>query len=157
MPTWTSWKCVTGVITVQRDPARRVTYAELIGGRRFDRQVSGQAPLKAAGDYQTIGTSVERVDLPQKFTGQTSFVHDLRLPGMLHGRVLPPPSVGATLLYLDRTSVDGIGGLVKLVHIGNFVGVVAEREEQAIAAAEASKSFGKRRPPIPSRQICRPL
>jgi nicotinate dehydrogenase subunit B len=124
-----------GAITVRADPARSVTYAELIGGRRFERQVSGNAPLKRTIDFHTVGTSLARVDLPPKFSGQTSFVHDLRLPGMLHGRVLPPPSMGATLMGLDLSSVDGMAGLVKVVHIGNFVGVVAEREEQAVAAA----------------------
>jgi len=124
-----------GAITVRADPARSITYAELIGGRRFERQMSGNAPLKLAADFHAIGTSAARVDLPQKFSGGASFVHDLRLPGMLHGRVLPPPSMGATLTDLDLASVDGMPGLVKVVHIGNFVGVVAEREEQAVAAA----------------------
>src|SRR5262249_13699588 len=105
-------------------------------GQRFERQVSGHAPLKQPGQYSSVGTSQARVDLPSKITGRDSFVTDVRVPGMLHGRVVPPPSVGAMLVALDQSGVDGMPGLVKVVRIGNSVGVVAEREEQAIAAAE---------------------
>jgi nicotinate dehydrogenase subunit B len=128
-----------GAITVRLDPARRVTYAELMGGRRFERQVRGDAPLKQPADYHTVGTSTARVDLPLKFTGQPSFVHDLRLPGMLHGRVVPPPSAAAKLVGVDESSVASIEGLVKVVRRGNFVGVIAEREEQAVQAAQQLK------------------
>lgn len=82
-----------GVITVRGDPARAVSYAELMGGKRFQREVRGDAPVKSPGSYRTVGVSHPRVDLPLKFTGQPSFVHDLRLPGMLHGRVVPPPAL----------------------------------------------------------------
>ncbi len=128
-----------GTIHVRHDPARTATYAALMGGRSFDRQFSGRAPLKPAEDYTTVGASLARVDLPDKFSGRSSFVHDLRLPGMVHGRVVPPPSVGAKLVTLDENSVAGMPGLIKVIHIGNFVGLVAEREEQAIAAAKQLK------------------
>ncbi len=125
-----------GVIAVRGDPARAITYAALMGGKRFQREVRGDAPLKSPASYRTVGVSQPRVDLPLKFTGQPSFVHDLRLPGMLHGRVVPPPSLGARLVSIDEGSVNGIHGLVKVVRRGNFVGIVAEREEQAVRAAE---------------------
>jgi nicotinate dehydrogenase subunit B len=126
-----------GTIRVRADPARQVSYAELAGGRRLERTVSGTAPLKNPQDYQTVGASTPRVDLPGKFTGQPSFVSDLRLPGMLHGRVLSPPSMGAQLTRLDPSAAEALPGVVQVVHIGNFVGVVAEREEQALAAVQA--------------------
>lgn len=120
-----------GAIVVRDDLDRRVTYAELIGGKRFARSISGTAPRKHPSEYHIVGTAAPRLDLPPKFTGQPSFVHNLRLPGMLHGRVVRPPSPGATLISLDERSVRD----ARIVRLGSFVGVVAEREEQAIQAA----------------------
>jgi nicotinate dehydrogenase subunit B len=128
-----------GTIIVRHDPARTVSYTELMGGRAFERELTGDAALKRPNEYRTVGASLPRVDLPQKFTGQPSFIQDLRLPGMLHGRVVPPPSPGAMLASIDESSVEGLPGLIKVVRQGNFVGVVAEREEQAIRAAEQLK------------------
>ena len=87
------------------------------------------------------------MDIPAKLTGQLTYVHDMRLPGMLHGRVVRPPYTGADvsaplgsgLLAVDESSVAGLPGLVKVVVIGDFVGVVCEREEQAIRAARQLK------------------
>ena len=116
------------------DPQRRVSYAELLGGKRFDAPVTGRAQAKRAADYRLIGASSGRLDLANKFYGAPSFVHDLRLPGMLHGRVVRPPSPGATLRALDDSGLAAIPG-ARAVWLGDFVGVVAEREEQAIRAA----------------------
>ena len=124
-----------GVVTVTGDPSRRASYGELIGDQRFDRQVSGRAPIRRPEQHTVVGTSVPRVDLPAKLTGAPSFVHDVRLEGMLHGRVIHPSGVGATLASVDEGSVAGVPGLVKVVRQGSFLGVVAEREEQAIQAA----------------------
>ncbi|HEX8728311.1 MAG TPA: molybdopterin cofactor-binding domain-containing protein [Ktedonobacterales bacterium] len=114
---------------------RSVSYAELLGGKRFDLPVTGRAPTKRADDYHLIGASSGRLDLADKFYGAPSFVHDLRLPGMLHGRVVRPPSPGATLRALDDTGLAAIPG-ARVVRLGDFVGVVAEREEQAIRATK---------------------
>ncbi len=121
-----------GVISVSHHPSRSITYAELIGGKRFHRQITGNARLKRPEEYRVVGKSIPRVDLPRKFTGAPSFVHDLRVPNMLHGRVVRPPSLGAQLLSLDENSVHD----ARVVRLGNFVGVVAEREEQAVRAAK---------------------
>src|SRR5207249_12325247 len=86
-------------------------------------------------EYRVVGTSVARVDIPGKVTGAPSYVHDLRLPGMLHARVVRPPAVGATVESIDESSVRDVPGHVRVVREGNFIGVVAEREEQAIRAA----------------------
>ncbi|PYN91352.1 MAG: xanthine dehydrogenase family protein molybdopterin-binding subunit [Candidatus Rokuibacteriota bacterium] len=128
-----------GVVALRGDAARRVTYAELIGGRRFERAVSAPATTKRPSEYRVVGTSVARVDIPGKVTGAPSYVHDLRLPGMLHARVVRPPAVGATVESIDESSVRDVPGHVRVVREGNFIGVVAEREEQAIRAAQALK------------------
>src|SRR5438445_546813 len=128
-----------GVVAPRGDAARRVTYAELIGGRRFERAVSAPATTKRPSEYRVVGTSVARVDIPRKVTGAPSYVHDLRLPGMLHARVVRPPAVGATVESIDESSVRHVPGHVRVVREGNFIGVVAEREEQVIRAAQALK------------------
>lgn len=108
-----------GVIAVSHHPAQTITYAELMGGQKFAREVKDDAPLKNPNAYRVVGTSVPRVDIPPKLTGQPSFVQDLRIEGMLHGRVVRPPSVGASVVTLDENSVADIEGLIKVVHIGN--------------------------------------
>jgi nicotinate dehydrogenase subunit B len=128
-----------GVITVAHDPKRSVTYAELIGGKLFNLQVTDQAPLKPPESYRLVGTSTPREDLPRKVIGQPSFIQDLKVPGMVHARLVRPPSPAAKLVAMDESSVKDIPGLVKVVQRGNFIGVVAEREEQAIQAAKQLK------------------
>jgi nicotinate dehydrogenase subunit B len=118
-----------GTVAVRHDPERKTTYAELMGGKRFNRQVTGSAPVKRPEDYTIVGASVPRADILSKVTGQASFIHDVQVPGMLHARLVRPPSVGAQLVSLDEDSVNGVPGLVKVVQRGNFVGVIAEREE----------------------------
>lgn len=124
-----------GVISVRNYPTRAITYAELIGGKPFHREITGDAPLKRPEQYQVVGAAVPRVDIPRKFTGAPSFVQDIRLPGMLHGRVVRPPSRGAKLVSLDPGSVQN----ARVVQLGNYVGVISEREEQAIKAAKELK------------------
>lgn len=127
-----------GTVSVRDDPARAVTYAELIGGRRFERTITGKAPTKSAADYHIVGIPAPRVDLEAKFTGQPAYVHDLRLPGMLHARVIRPPSPSATLEALDDSALRDAtaSGDVRVVRRGDFLAVVAEREFAAIRAAE---------------------
>ena len=139
-----------GVVSVQGEPARSVGYGALLEGRRFDRRVSGRAPLKPPAAYTVVGRSVPRVDLAGKATGAPSFVHDLRLPGMVHGRVVRPAGVGATLAGLDEASIGGVPGLLRVVRRGDFVGVVAEREEQAIRAARDLKVSWRAGAPLPA-------
>ncbi len=137
-----------GVISVRHDPARTVTYAELVGGKRFNRAITLRAPLKRPEDYRVVGQPVQRLDLPGKFTGAPSFVHDVRVPGMLHARVVHPPSVGAELVSIDESFVQD----ARVVRLGNFVGVVAEREEQAVQAAKQLKVEWRGPAPWPKRE-----
>jgi len=124
-----------GVVTVQGDPSKRASYGELIGDQRFERQATGRAPVKRPEQHTVVGTSVPRIDLPGKLTGAASFVHDIRLPEMMHGRVIHPSGIGATLLSVDETSLASLPWSVRIVRQGSFLGIVAEREEQAIQAA----------------------
>ena len=133
-------------------PDRKVTYTDLIGGKRFDREVTGKAPVKRPEAYRLVGTSVPRVDIPQIVAGQHVFIQDVVVPGMLHGRLVRPPSPGASLVPIDDTSVRDLPGLVKVVREGNFVGVVAEREEQAILAAERLAVSWEEKSALPSNQ-----
>jgi nicotinate dehydrogenase subunit B len=141
-----------GVISVSHHPDRQITYAELMGGQKFNRTVSGQAPQKRPADYRIVGQPTHRVDIPLKFTAQPSFVQDFRLPGMLHGRVVRPPSPSASFVSLDEASVRDVPGLIKVFQSGNFVGVVAEREEQAILAAKNLKVEWRETPSMPSME-----
>jgi nicotinate dehydrogenase subunit B len=125
-----------GMITVIRHPEHSVTYAELMGGRLFNLQVKDQILQKPPTTYRIVGTSTPREDLPRKVTGQPSFIQDVQIPGMLHARLVRPPSPAAKLLGMDENSVKDIPGLIQVVQRGNFIGVVAEREEQAIRAAK---------------------
>ena len=137
-----------GVVSVSHHPDRIVTFAELAGGRKFNRLITGQAPLKSPQDYRIVGKPVPRVDIPHKVAGEPSFVQDVRLPGMLHARVVRPPSPGAKLVSIDPDSVPG----VQVVHLGDFVGVVSEHEEQAVRAARDLKVEWKETARLPKQE-----
>ena len=128
-----------GIIAVTLHLDRSVTYAQLMGGRSFGIRVTDDAPLKSPETYRIVGTSTPREDLPRKVMGEPSFIQDFQVPGMLHGRLVRPPGPTARLLSIDESSVKDIPGLVKVVQRGNFIGIVAEREEQAVLAAKQLK------------------
>ena len=95
-----------------------------------------KAPLKNAAQYKYVGKSLRRPDLPAKMTGRHTFVHDFKLPNMLHARVIRPTSIGATLAEVDDSSIANIPG-ARVVRIQNFLAVVAENEWNAVRAARA--------------------
>lgn len=139
-----------GVVSVSGNSAKSVSYSALVGGKAFETKIpaSGEqwdlniAPdikPKDPKDYKVVGSSVARFDLPPKFTGQFLYAHDVRVPGMLHGRVVRPPVVNSSPVSIDQTSLRGIAGVVRMVQKGNFVGVVAETEWAAVRAARALK------------------
>ncbi|MBR1142978.1 molybdopterin cofactor-binding domain-containing protein [Bradyrhizobium sp. AUGA SZCCT0431] len=136
---------------------RTVSYGELIGGEIIRLELTEDVTVKDVSAYSIVGQSVPRVDLPAKATGELVYVHDMRVPGMLHGRVVRPPYagidagafVGTSLIAVDEASVRDIPGLVAVVRIGDFVGVVAEREENAIKAAAQLKVSWKPVPVLP--------
>ena len=119
---------------VRTSNGRTVAYGDLVGGKRFDLKADARAPLKNAAQYKYIGKSLQRPDLPGKMTGRHTFVHDFKLPNMLHARVIRPASIGATLADVDETSIANIPG-ARVVRIQNFLAVVAENEWNAVRAA----------------------
>src|SRR6478672_8462993 len=136
---------------------RSVSYGELIAGETIRLELADDVPVKAVNAYTIVGQSVPRIDLPAKATGELVYVHDVRVPGMLHGRVVRPPYagvdagafVGNSLIAVDESSVRAIPGLVAVVSIGDFVGVIAEREENAVKAAAQLKVTWKPTPALP--------
>jgi nicotinate dehydrogenase subunit B len=136
---------------------RSISYGELIAGETIRLELKDDVAVKAVSAYSIVGQSQPRVDLPAKATGELVYVHDVRMPGMLHGRVVRPPYagvdagpfVGTSLITVDKTSVRDIPGLVAVVTIGDFVGVIAEREENAVKAAAQLKVTWKPVPTLP--------
>jgi nicotinate dehydrogenase subunit B len=128
-----------GSISTKSDASRKVSYGELIGGKKFDIPLDKNAKRKPASEWTVLGTPVRRPDIPALATGQFEFVHNVRLPGMLHGRVVRPPAVGAAVVNVDESSVQDMPGVVKVVVKKNFVGVVAQKPWQAIQAANKLK------------------
>ena len=139
-----------GVVRVVGDTAKSVPYGALIGGGRFDvritatgtgwdMKVAPEVRAKDPKEYKVVGTSVARVDLPAKFTGEFVYTQDIHIPGMLHGRAVRPPVVNSKPSSVDEGSVKQIPGIVKVVHEGGFVGVVADTEWSAIQAARTLK------------------
>ncbi|NVN13512.1 molybdopterin-dependent oxidoreductase, partial [Nguyenibacter vanlangensis] len=132
---------IVGAPALLRDAP--LTYGMLLEGQALRVRLDEQVAVKAPDRYRIVGRTVPRVDIPDKATGRAVYVHDVRVPGMLHGRVVRPPYggfdhggfVGHSLRSVDRASVAHVPGLVDVVTIGDFVGVVAEREEDAAEAA----------------------
>jgi nicotinate dehydrogenase subunit B len=118
---------------------RRVSYGELIAGKKFNLALDLKARRRPPSEWTVLGKPVPSLDIQALATGQFEFVHNVHVPGMLHGRVVRPPAVGATVANVDEGSVRGIPGLVKVVVRQNFVGVVAEKQTQAITAAAKLK------------------
>ena len=139
-----------GVVSDMSNASKNVTYAALVGGRKFNITipVTGQqgalqvAPAikpKKYTDYKVVGTSVKRVELPAKLTATFMYTPDVKVPGMLHGRVIRPATTISKPLRVDESSIANIKGLVKVVQEGTFVGVVAQTEWAAIQAAKNLK------------------
>ena len=128
-----------GIIGSKNDPSRKVTYADLVGGRRFNLTLDPSAKRRDPRAWIVLGRPIPRPDLPEIATGRFEFVHNVRVPGMLHGRVVRPPAVGSTVISVDEASVRNMPGLIKVVVRKNFIGVVAEKPWQAIQAASKLK------------------
>ena len=136
------------VITVKADPSKRVTYGDLIAGKKFNvtltganvNAVTGVAKVKPVQDLKYTGQSPPRYDIPAKVDGSLKWAVDVRLPGMVHARNVKPPFAGAKLTGIDESSVRNVPGFLKVVSKGNYLAVVCEREEQAIRAARQLKT-----------------
>ena len=125
-------KAVDGAITAA--DGRKVSYGELAAEVDLKREATGKVAPKPASAHKIVGQSIPRFDIPAKVTGGAAYVQDIRMPGMLHGRVVRPPRYGSRLESFDETAVKAMPGVVAVVRDGSFLGVIAEREEQAIKA-----------------------
>jgi len=139
-----------GIVHVKGDETKTASYSDLAGGadlndtlrvlgRGFALNVEGVGKPKDPADYTVVGKSLARIDMAPKILGQWQYVTDVRVPGMLHGRVVRPTGVGAKLASVDESSVKSIPGYVRTVVKGDFVGLVAETEWAAIRAAQLLK------------------
>jgi CO/xanthine dehydrogenase Mo-binding subunit len=139
-----------GVVHAADDPSKKMSYAELIGGRYFDSTIGWngklsnqlavdvQVPIKSPDQFKVIGKSPRRRDLPGKVFGTLDMVNDLKLPGMLHARMIRPAVAGAVPVAVDESSIAHIAG-ARAVWIKNLLAVVAEKEWNAVKAARALK------------------
>jgi CO/xanthine dehydrogenase Mo-binding subunit len=132
---------------------KKVSYGELIGGNSFALTLDPKQPVKekAPAEYKIVGKPQPRVDIPDKVTGRFTYMQDFAVPGMLHGRVVRPPAIGATLQSVDDTALKAIPGIVKVVREGNFLGVVASNEWDAIRGATALKTSWSKSEMLPEQ------
>ncbi|HSP69505.1 MAG TPA: molybdopterin cofactor-binding domain-containing protein [Bryobacteraceae bacterium] len=132
---------------------KSVSYGELVGDKPFNVAFTGTAPVKATTDYRIVGTKFPRNDTPAKVSAQYTYMQYARVPGMLHGRVVRPRGqrmygAGAKVLSLDEASIRAIAG-ARVVRKGDFLGVVAENEWDAIRAAQQLKVTWETPPALP--------
>ncbi|MNK26864.1 Nicotinate dehydrogenase subunit B [compost metagenome] len=146
-----------GVVRVAEAPDRHINYADLVAHQRTVLRLDLDTTPKNPADYRLVGTRQARVDIPAKLAGDLVFVHDMRVPGMLHGRVVRPPYAGAdhgefignTLEAVDESSIAHIPGIRAVVVVRDFVGIVAEREEHAEQAMRELRVTWKPWPGMP--------
>lgn len=152
-----------GIVSIQGNAGKSISYGDLAGtgdlndalkvsGRGFALNVEGIGKPKDPANYIVVGKPIPRVDTAPKILGQWQYVTDVRVPGMLHGRVIRPARAGAKLVSVDDARAKAINGYVKTVVEGNFVGVVAENEWAAIRGAQALKvTWSNVQPPFPAQ------
>ena len=141
-----------GLIRARQGGLRQMGLGDVISGRRLNLTINTKALPKDPKDYKVLGTSVPRLDIPPKVTGEFAYVQNVRVPGMLHGKVVRPPSVGAKVLSVDESSVKGMPGNVKVVVKKDFVGVVADKQWQAQQAAAALQVTWSEAPKLPNQE-----
>ena len=142
-----------GIVSVRGIPNRSVTYGDLVGGNLFNVPFTGSAPVKPATEYKLVGTPVARRDMPAKVSGKHVYMQHVRVPGMMHARVVRPRGQGAyrdgaKVLNIDESSIRSIAG-VRLVRRGDFIGIVAENEWDAVRAAQQLKVTWNLKPTLP--------
>jgi CO/xanthine dehydrogenase Mo-binding subunit len=136
------------LVSLKGDATKRVTYGELIGGRKFNVKLTGatvnaatgSAPMKTLDQLRYAGQSLQRDDIPAKVDGSLRWSGDIKLDRMAHARNVKPPFAGAKLMAVDEASVRDMPGFVKVMRKGNYLAVVFEREEQAVAGARRLKA-----------------
>ncbi|NLS72104.1 xanthine dehydrogenase family protein molybdopterin-binding subunit [Bradyrhizobium brasilense] len=122
---------------------RRLGYGELVAADMLHVQAQPTSSLKDPASFKVMGQPVPRVDIPAKVTGGAAYVQDMRLPGMVHARVVRPPSYGAQLVECDTAAIEKMPGVIQIVRDGNFLAVVAEKEFSAVKAMHALAAAAK--------------
>ncbi len=132
---------------------QRAAYGDLVAENMLHVQAQPKSKLKNPSTYTVIGQPLPRVDIPAKVTGGAAYVQDMRLPGMVHARVVRPPSYQAELVEYDASAIERLPGFVKIVRDGNFLAVVAQKEFQAIKAMQALSKAAKwkEKPSLPKQ------
>ena len=137
-----------GVVSVNGDPAKKISYAEIIDGKGFQSKIgwndeygnplalTSPAKPKTHTEYKVVGTPQKRMDVAGKVFGTTPWTGDIRVDGMVHGRMVRPAVAGASVVSVDESSIAHIPG-AQVVRKGDFIGVVAPKEWNAIKAAQA--------------------
>src|SRR6516162_7653288 len=138
--------------TITGKTGRRITYTELLAGKHFDLPLNSAAKRKPVTQWTTLGKPISSLDRPALMTGHFEFVQNIRIDGMLHGRVIRPPEMGATIAAVDEHSLRDVGGVVKIVVRNNFVGIVAETQFQAVKAARRLLIRWNPGPELPSQK-----
>jgi nicotinate dehydrogenase subunit B len=138
-----------GIVTAKS--GQRISYSDLIGGKHFNITVNPEAKRRSPNEWSVLGKPIPSLDKPALMTGTFEFVHNVCVPGMVHGRVVRPPQIGATVAHVDERSVERIPGLIKVVVRNNFVGVVAEKQWQAAQTAEQLNVAWNAAPELPSQ------
>ncbi|MGA7994559.1 MAG: molybdopterin cofactor-binding domain-containing protein [Bradyrhizobium sp.] len=122
---------------------QRFAYGDLVAGDMLHVAAQPASKLKDPATFKVMGQPIPRVDIPAKVTGGAAYVQDMRPPGMVHARVVRPPSYGAQLTACDTSAVEKLPGVVKVIRDGNFLAVVAKKEFQAIKAMAALSAAAK--------------
>ncbi len=130
-----------GIVTAP--DGRTTSYWDLVTGKELEVEATGKAAMRSAAERRYIGRNVPRLDIPAKVTGAAIFVQDHRPAGMVHGRVVRPGAPRSKLLSVDASAVEAMPGVLKVVRDGSFLGVIARREEQAMAAASKLSQVAK--------------
>ena len=116
---------------------RGIPYADLIGGDLFEMKVNDKVALKQPATYTIVGKSVRRFDIPDKVTGRFVYMQDVKVPGMVHARVVRPAAINASLVSVDDSGARKVPGYIATVRKGNFLAAVARDEWAAIRCADA--------------------
>jgi isoquinoline 1-oxidoreductase len=139
------------------DPGKRVSYADLLQGQNLQLTIPEDTPTKDPKDFLLMGQDAPRTDARARVTGQAKYSQDIVVDGMLHGKVLRPPSYGARLQHVDASGAERVPGLVMVVQEDDFVAVLCEREDTAGRALDAIRVRWQEGPELPSDSDLRGL
>jgi nicotinate dehydrogenase subunit B len=128
---------------ISSNSGKTISYWQLLKGQYIEGAVTGEAVPKSPSSYQYVGQSLQREDIRTMVQAGSHFIHDLRMPRMLHARVLHPPAYQSKLISIDLDKINSMPGVIKVIRNGSFVALVAQREYQAIQAWRKMKNLAQ--------------